>query len=291
MPYLFYTKLILAQASGVATPWWQLITGILAIPAALLGLVYTYRLYQKTHLEMRRLELEIIEKERQLQIPPVVKTTRVRKRQRAQKINFETMFRRERLIVRSYIVFIITSLVSIGFAWILPQPYASDNSFHWTTTGGILLLVGTVVLISSKYLKKKSPWFVSAIVITTFLLTVLFVFSYQYFRAQYVVRLPEYGGIELVTGTTLTPEAIELRKAYPDSSNEEFVRMFGIAAAKEIWTSESITFVQTSLILLYAISVILASVLIVSLFYLVFFLRNERKIPPIVAEELLGNPS
>ena len=48
-------------------PWWQIITGILAIPAAIIGLVYTYRLSKKTRLESRKLELEIIEKESQSQ--------------------------------------------------------------------------------------------------------------------------------------------------------------------------------------------------------------------------------
>jgi hypothetical protein len=45
------------------TPWWQVVTGIIAIPAGLLGLLYTYRSSQKTRLESRKLQLEILEKE------------------------------------------------------------------------------------------------------------------------------------------------------------------------------------------------------------------------------------
>jgi hypothetical protein len=51
---------------STAVPWWQVISGILAIPAALLGLMYTYRLYQKTNIEIRERYLSILEKERAL---------------------------------------------------------------------------------------------------------------------------------------------------------------------------------------------------------------------------------
>jgi hypothetical protein len=62
------TKTVFAQDTSdpdtvEALPWWQVVTGILAIPAALIGLVYTYRLSQKTRLEARKLQLEILEKE------------------------------------------------------------------------------------------------------------------------------------------------------------------------------------------------------------------------------------
>lgn len=47
--------------------WWEIATGILAIPAAVVGLVYSYVLVKKTRLEVRKTELEIREKEAQLQ--------------------------------------------------------------------------------------------------------------------------------------------------------------------------------------------------------------------------------
>ncbi len=49
--------------SPTALPWWQVVTGVLAIPTAILGLVYTYRLSQKTRLESQKLQLDILEKE------------------------------------------------------------------------------------------------------------------------------------------------------------------------------------------------------------------------------------
>lgn len=46
--------------------WWQVASGVLAIPAALLGIIYSYFLLKKTRLESRKTELEIREKEGQL---------------------------------------------------------------------------------------------------------------------------------------------------------------------------------------------------------------------------------
>jgi hypothetical protein len=46
--------------------WYEIATGIIAIPAALIGLAYSYLLIKKTRLEARKTELEILEKERQL---------------------------------------------------------------------------------------------------------------------------------------------------------------------------------------------------------------------------------
>ena len=43
--------------------WWQIITGVIGIPAALIGLVLTYATLKKTKLESRKIELEIREKQ------------------------------------------------------------------------------------------------------------------------------------------------------------------------------------------------------------------------------------
>jgi hypothetical protein len=60
-----HTNLAFLLQTEVAKPipWWQVATGILAIPAAVIGLIYTYRLSTKTRLESRKLQLEILEKE------------------------------------------------------------------------------------------------------------------------------------------------------------------------------------------------------------------------------------
>lgn len=54
------------QAAG-KDAWWQVAAGILAIPTAVLGLVYTFHLMKKSRLESRKIELEIEEKEVALQ--------------------------------------------------------------------------------------------------------------------------------------------------------------------------------------------------------------------------------
>ena len=63
--------LLLAATTGFAAEprapqWYEIATGIIAIPAALIGLAYSYLLIKKTRLEARKTELEILEKERQL---------------------------------------------------------------------------------------------------------------------------------------------------------------------------------------------------------------------------------
>jgi hypothetical protein len=43
--------------------WWEIATGIIAIPAAVFGLVVAYATFRKTHLEATKIELEIREKQ------------------------------------------------------------------------------------------------------------------------------------------------------------------------------------------------------------------------------------
>lgn len=61
----------LAQAAGAVVKqpqWWEVVAGILAVPAAFLGLAYSYLLIRKTRLEARKTELEIVEKEQALKV-------------------------------------------------------------------------------------------------------------------------------------------------------------------------------------------------------------------------------
>lgn len=54
-----------AHAADVAkeTRWWEVTTGIIAIPAAIVGLIYSVVLIKKTRVEVKKTELEIREKE------------------------------------------------------------------------------------------------------------------------------------------------------------------------------------------------------------------------------------
>ncbi len=56
-----------AEEGAKQQQWWDVVGGILAIPAAILGLTYSYILIRKTRLEARKTELEIVEKEKALQ--------------------------------------------------------------------------------------------------------------------------------------------------------------------------------------------------------------------------------
>ena len=73
---LWLPSLALAAAEEAKQPkWWEVATGIIAIPAAIIGLVYSVVLIKKTRVEVRKTELEIQEKEAALgRIPPAEKT-------------------------------------------------------------------------------------------------------------------------------------------------------------------------------------------------------------------------
>jgi hypothetical protein len=60
-------RVLAAPASEAQEPWYKILAGILAIPATVIGIAVSFRLVRKTNLESRKLELEIIEKQRQLQ--------------------------------------------------------------------------------------------------------------------------------------------------------------------------------------------------------------------------------
>ena len=59
-----------AETATKAPQWYEVVGGILAIPAAVLGLAYSYILIKKTRLESRKTELEIREKEQALAAMP-----------------------------------------------------------------------------------------------------------------------------------------------------------------------------------------------------------------------------
>lgn len=62
--------------SPAQIPWWQIATGILGIPAAVIGIPSAFWLSQKTRLETRKLQLEILEKQGTISGPQtgIVKT-------------------------------------------------------------------------------------------------------------------------------------------------------------------------------------------------------------------------
>jgi hypothetical protein len=57
---------VASAAEARPEPWWKIATGILAIPASIVGLAYSYVLIKKTRLEAQNTELEIREKQSKL---------------------------------------------------------------------------------------------------------------------------------------------------------------------------------------------------------------------------------
>ena len=68
-------------AESKAPQWYEITTGILAIPAAIIGLAYSFILIRKTRHEVKKTELEILEKQKQfrqaLKAQPVEKCYRM----------------------------------------------------------------------------------------------------------------------------------------------------------------------------------------------------------------------
>ncbi|MGO9376259.1 MAG: hypothetical protein ACLQBD_29780 [Syntrophobacteraceae bacterium] len=64
---VFLSPGIAFAAETAPDPWWKVASGILAIPASLVGLAYSYVLIKKTRLEAQKTELEIREKQSKLQ--------------------------------------------------------------------------------------------------------------------------------------------------------------------------------------------------------------------------------
>src|SRR5579872_33359 len=72
--FIFVSLLLFQEGPSVETAkkgkpdrppeWYEVVTGIMAIPLTLVGGVYSWALIRKTNLEARRTELEIQEKER-----------------------------------------------------------------------------------------------------------------------------------------------------------------------------------------------------------------------------------
>jgi hypothetical protein len=61
-------NLIAVQATAaIPKQWWDAAGGILTIPVTIVGLAYSYALIKKTRLESRKIEIELREKEEQLQ--------------------------------------------------------------------------------------------------------------------------------------------------------------------------------------------------------------------------------
>jgi len=115
--------------------WWETTQGVIAIPAALLGIFGTYFLIVKTRLESKKLQLEIDEKQRALDAAKAAQDPI-----RAAEIIAEPTFEVRRVqdvILRAILLFLLLSF------WTLIQTIFSVLPF-----GGILSLVYWLVFVA-----------------------------------------------------------------------------------------------------------------------------------------------
>lgn len=127
-----------------AIPWWTMVTGIIAIPAAVLAIAVSYVMVKKTRLESRKLELEIAEKE------SLLGSADARSTGRSVEVSATEILLEDRrvqdLILRSILLLFIlqtwniverlvdTFIVSMGvsFAALWPEPALFiEATFYW----------------------------------------------------------------------------------------------------------------------------------------------------------------
>src|SRR5258706_12326570 len=260
----------LAQASGASFPWWQIMTGILAIPISILGLVYAYLLYQKTRLEARCLELEI-EKERQPGLPGISES----KTERTRCENDRARSRSNRS--RRWAT-LIAVLIAAAIIWILPRPFPI-STFAWSALLRLSMIqLGVLTILAfNSALRGRSPWVFGTTTTVTSILAVLVFFSFLYFRSQYVVQVevPDETW-EFTTGTTLTESAKQYLRTNAGLTKQDLLMDFSPGNEDKIWTAESIAFVKRGLFILYAISILLVSTFVASAVRLLGFVWLEK---------------
>lgn len=138
--------LVFADASP-PVPWWQVATGIIGVPAAILGLVLTWILVQKTRLEAQKTKLEIREKERALSLEtPQEEGTASTRRLAGPLLEGQLV---QNLILRLIVVFmvftlwnlvrrffdVIYSTTRLGLGTAIPDP--DPSPWIWTLWAGL----------------------------------------------------------------------------------------------------------------------------------------------------------
>jgi len=120
------------QARAPTSPepkhWWEIVGGIVAIPVALIGVVYSYVLIRKTRLESRKMELEICEKEQAIAKVIGERSEEVQRLIRPLIESKNVQF----LLLRFVIMFLLVegwALVEKGFQLLLGGMYLGISSF------------------------------------------------------------------------------------------------------------------------------------------------------------------
>jgi H+/gluconate symporter-like permease len=138
--------------AGQAVQWWQVVSGIIAIPVALLGLIYTYYLIKKTNLESKKIQLEIAEKQNQFRDPDT---------KEGEKSHFvESVIIENQLVFNIILRFILLGLINTvwgfvsdglqylvtGFGWGIVSIFSgSTNNYDYTNVLPFIAIIGNIL--------------------------------------------------------------------------------------------------------------------------------------------------
>lgn len=134
---LFVCPLVVfAQDASKQPQWYEIIGGVLAIPATIIGIAYSYVLVKKTKLESRKIDLEIREKEELLYEKGVTQSEEVKKIVKP----FITTQIIQQIILRFIILELISRLFGIfagSYSFLLASIGMTVGNFFWN--GGVVL--------------------------------------------------------------------------------------------------------------------------------------------------------
>ena len=238
--------------------WWQVVVGVLTIPATLLGLVYTYRLYQKTLLEMRELRLKILEHQRSLGLPEDQLEPTISKPVERQKT--PTSVARD----------VLTSFVVLLTLLFIPRPHPFPVTFQErmisaaaTAFLGMLAFERLRSLRRARRIRSLAT-LASYTVVVWGLASMAFLFT----GAVAIVRVP-VGAVyvDVIRGTELTPEGQRLFSERPIHLMDEALIKVGFQSDR-IWTHQSVQRNALWFLGTYNLALLAAFIASVALFYL-----------------------
>jgi hypothetical protein len=220
--------------NGSNPQWWQVAVGVLTIPATLLGLMYTYRLYQKTKLEMHELKLKILEHQRALGIredrPEPVEATDG---------NTFRVARTSQSVVRDRL-----GDVSVLLALLLiPRPQPFPISFAGSMISAAFTAAIAVVIFDRVRSRRRAREYsrlaliasISVIVCGFAVVAFFFTGAVTLTRAQ--IGTGAY--VNVIKGTELTPEGRKLLMDRPYLTQGEALARVGFRSDR-IWTARSV---------------------------------------------------
>lgn len=230
--------------------WWQVIAGTLTIPATLLGLVYTFRLYQKTQLEIRELRLKIVERQRALGLPesdlPPERPGAVFKSRRSHSAH-------------SLAMRILNGVMVFALLFAIPNLHAPQISAADRITSSLITAVAGVVIVYrlARVAERRDYRRLVVVAVTAVVATGLLWLAFLLMQAVYM----PYGPITttrrgmVVIGTRLTSAGAECLARF---GGDRYYALQSVDFRPElIWTSESIR--QIALVLLSMFSLALLS--------------------------------